>query len=118
MQGYDANTVKSNATKAFTAGYTATPYNAGTKSSGTFTPDPTLGNFQYATNGGAHTLAPPSSACTMIIEYLNNGSAGAVTTSGFTKVTGDTLNTTNTNKFLLFITKSQNYSHLHVQALQ
>lgn len=99
-------------------GYTATSYSAGTKSSGTFTVDPTLGNFQHATNGGAHTLAPPSSVCTMIVEYVNNGSAGAVTTSGFTYVTGDTITTTNGHKFAFFITKTQNYSHLHVQKLQ
>ncbi len=99
-------------------GYTATSYSAGTKSTGTFTPDPTLGNFQHATNGGAHTLAPPSSVCTMIIEYVNNGSAGAVTTSSFTYVTGDTIATTNGHKFMFFVVKTQNSSHLHVQKLQ
>jgi hypothetical protein len=106
------------ASATLAAGYSATSFSAGTKSSGTFTPDPANGNFQHATNGGAHTLAPPTSVCTMIVEYTNNGSAGAVTTSGFTKVSGDSFNTTNANKFLCFITKTQNYSHLHVQALQ
>lgn len=99
-------------------GFSAVSYSVGTKSSGTFTPDPTNGNFQHATNGGGHTLAPPSNVCTIVLEYLNNGSAGAVTTSGFTKVTGDSLTTTNTNKFLLQITKTSNYSHLNVVALQ
>lgn len=118
VQGYDANTVKSNATKSFTAGYTSTDYSAGTKSTGTFTPDPANGNFQYAVNGGAHTLAPPASSCTMIIQYTNNASAGSITTSGFTKVTGLTPGTTNGDDFLAFITRINGFSHLAWQALQ
>lgn len=105
-------------TANLTAGFTATSFSAGTKSSGTFTPDPVNGNFQHATNGGAHTLAPPSSTCSIVIDYVNNASAGAITTSGFTKVTGDSFTTTNTNAFRCFITKGNNGSHLHVQALQ
>lgn len=110
--------LKNSASATLSAGFKASPYSAGTKSSGTFTPDAANGNFQYATNGGAHTLAPPSDACSICLEYTNNGSAGAVTTSGFTKVTGDSFTTTNGHKFLCWITKHQNYSHLHVQALQ
>lgn len=99
-------------------GFAATSFNAGTKSSGTFTPDPLNGNFQHATNGGAHTLAPPSATCSITIEYTNNASAGAITTSGFTFVSGDALTTTNGEKFLLFITKTQSFSHLQIQRLQ
>jgi len=104
--------------KNLTGGATATSYDAGTKSSGTFTPDPMLGNFQHAVNGGAHTLAPPASPCTIVLEYTNDGSAGSVTTSGFTNVAGDTPTTTNGHKFALFITKTNSYSSLIVQALQ
>ncbi len=104
-------------TSNLTAGFTATDYSAGTKSSGTFTPDPANGNFQYYTNGGAHTLAPPSSSCTMIIQITNNGSAGAITTSGFTKVDG-TFTTTNTHKFICYVTKVNSNSHLAIKALQ
>lgn len=110
--------MKSDTTSNLTKGFTATSFSAGTKSTGTYTPDPADGNFQHATNGGAHTLAPPASVCTIVVEYLNNGSAGAITTSGFTKVTGDAFTTTNTNKFVCFITKTNSYSQLHVQALQ
>jgi len=110
--------MKPDTTSNLTKGFTATSYSAGTQSSGTYTPDPVNGNFQHATNGGAHTLAPPTSVCTIVVEYLNNGSAGAITTSGFTNVTGDAFNTTNTNKFVCFITKTNSYSQLHVQALQ
>lgn len=110
--------VKPDTTSNVTAGFTATSYSAGTKSSGTFTPDPTLGNMQHATNGGAHTLAPPGSTCTMVIDYTNNGSAGALTTSGFTKVSGDTYATTDTYKFRLFISVGNAGSHLSIQAMQ
>lgn len=114
---YDAVTLKSNATADLTAGYTATDYNAGTKSSGTFTPDPYNGNFQYAVNGGAHTLAPPTSSCTMIIQYTNNASAGAITTSGFTKVTG-TFTTTNGDDFMCYIARCNSFTTLDIKALQ
>jgi hypothetical protein len=104
--------------QTLTGGFAATPYNAGTKSTGTFTPDEVNGNFQYAVNGGAHTLAPPTNNCSIVIQYTNNASAGAVTTSGFTKKTGDTISTTNGDDFFFFITKNNGFSHLHVQALQ
>lgn len=101
-----------------TGGFTATSYSNGTISSGTLTPSGLNGNFQHYTANGAHTLAPPSTTASIILECLNGASAGAITTSGFTKVTGDTYSTTNTYKFLFFITKSNSYSHLHIQALQ
>jgi hypothetical protein len=110
--------LNSGVTDTLSKGFSATSVAAGTKSSGTFTPAAADGNFQHATNGGAHTLAPPSTVCSIIVEYTNNASAGAVTTSGFTKVTGDTYTTTNGHKFLMCITKTQTYSHLHIQALQ
>ena len=118
VQAYDADTLKSDTTKTLTAGYSATPHNAGTKSSGTFTPDETNGNFQYCVNGGAFTLAPPTNNCTLILQVTNNASAGAITTSGFTKVTGTAPGTTNGDDFLAYITKINGFSHLSWQALQ
>jgi hypothetical protein len=120
VQGYDANTLKSNATKTLTAGYMVTAVNDGTKSSGTYTPDPTGGAFREVTNNGAHTLAPPTNtgSTTMIVEYTNGASAGAITTSGWTKVTGDAFTTTSGNKFKLYISKGGTGTHLHIQAMQ
>lgn len=118
LTGHASLDVQLSGGQNLTGGFTTTSYNAGTKSSGTFTPDPANGNIQHATNGGAHTLDPPSSVTTMIIEYVNNASAGTITTSGFTLVSGDSLTTTNGHKFLMQITKSNSYSHLNVQALQ
>lgn len=99
-----------------------TAYNAGIKSSGTYTPSPNDGVFQYAINGGAHTLAPPSASpgdsVSLIIQYTNSFGAGIITTSGFTKVSGDALTTTNGDDFLFFITVCNGFSLLNVTALQ
>lgn len=117
-QVVDANMLKSDTAATVTVGFNATEFDAGTKSSGTFTPDPANGNFQKAVNGGAHTLAPPSSTCSIILQYTNNASAGAITTSGFTAVTGDTITTTNGNDYMCYIVRNNSFSHLHVTELQ
>lgn len=102
-QLWDRTTLKSGVSANLTAGFTGTGFSAGTKSSGTFTPDPANGNLQLCTNGGAFTLAPPSvgtgDSCQITLKMTNNGSAGAVTTSGWTKVTGSSLTTTNGHIF-------------------
>lgn len=118
VQGYDADTLKADTADVLTAGFAATVFNAGTKSSGTFTPNEASGNFQRAVNGGAHTLAPPTNDCTILIQYTNNGSAGTITTSGFTMVAGDDLTTTDGHDFLFFVTKINGFSFLNVIALQ
>jgi hypothetical protein len=81
----EGNTVlTASQTATITKGYTVTPYNGGSVSSGTTTPDPVNGNYQYYTNGGAHTLAAPSSDCAIDVMVINGSSgAGAITMSGF-----------------------------------
>jgi hypothetical protein len=110
--------VKTDTASTLAVGYAITPYNAGTKSSGTYTPNEADGNMQYAVNGGAHTLAPPSNNCSMIIQYTNNGSAGTITTSGFTIVSGDAPGTTNGDDFIAYVVKINGFSHLTWVALQ
>lgn len=117
VAAYNADALFADVADVLTAGFAATPYNAGTKSTGTYTPDEANGNFQYAVNGGAHTLAPPTNNCTMVIQYTNNGSAGAITTSGFTKVDGS-FTTTNGDDFFAYITKHNGFSLLQIVALQ
>jgi hypothetical protein len=105
-------------------GTTTTAFSAGTKSSGTYTPAFTDGNLQYATNGGAHTLAAPSADGSMVIYYLNNGSAGNITFSGFTYTEGYAVSSgvfselTNTNKYMFYITRINSISRLNVVPLQ
>lgn len=118
VQPYDADTLKADTGDNLTAGFTTTPYDAGTQSSGSWQPDALNGNIQTATNGGAHTLTPPANSCSICVKYTNNGSAGAITTSGFTITTGDTYVTTDTYKFLFYLTNAGGDSHLHIVALQ
>lgn len=100
------------------AGYTATSDDEGTKSSGTYTPVPAEGNFKHIVNGGAFTLAAPAGVHSMVIQIDNNASAGAITMSGFTKVGGSSFTTTYGHKFLVYITRTNSYSHANVVALQ
>lgn len=103
-----------------TGGYTLTPYNAGTISSGTNTPNAVNGNYQYYTNGGAHTVAAPASDCAIDILITNNASAGAITFSGFTvnANTGEPLTTTNGHKFILSLRRLNGTSTYVIKALQ
>jgi hypothetical protein len=105
---------------ALTAGYTATAVNDGTKSSGTYTPSPAGGNLRRIVNGGAFTLAAPSVAgdYTMVIQITNNGSAGAITLSGFSRVAGESFTTVNGDDFLVYIAKVNGFTHATVVALQ
>jgi hypothetical protein len=68
--------------------------------------------------GDMAIFASPTSNNWYCVTYLRNGSAGALTTSGFTIASGDALTTTNGHKFILYITKSQSYSLLQRKALQ
>lgn len=102
---------------SITKGIAFTVYDAGTKSSGTFTPDVVNSGMQKCSNAGAFTLAPPSADCTMVIDITNSATAGAVTLSGFTKVTGDTMDTTNAHVWRCFISVSGGKSHIFIQAM-
>lgn len=110
-----------NSTRTVTVGYTLTPNNIGTVSSGTTTPNPALGNYQYYTNNGAHTLAAPEAGdCAIDILVTNGASAGSITFSGFTvgASTGSSLTTTNTHRFLISIRRINSVSTYSVYALQ
>jgi hypothetical protein len=115
-----SNVLRSNATATITVGYTFTPNNAGTQSSGTFTPNPATSNYQFYTNGGAHTLAAPSSDCAMDILVTNNASAGTISFSGFTvgSNTGDALDTVNNHLFIISVRRINGTSTYVVKALQ
>ncbi len=120
VQGYDADTLKADVTGTISAGYAASPYNAGTKSSGTFTPTIASGNLQYVTNNGAHTLAAPASDGVVTILYTNGGSAGTLSFSGFTtgSANGDALTTSGGHRFLIQIIRINGIANYHVKALQ
>ena len=118
VQAYNADTLFADVDDTLTAGFAATADADGTKTSGTYTPTTAGGNFKTATNGGAHTLAPQTSVSTIVIQYTNDGSAGSITTSGWDKVSGDSLTTTNGHDFMMYLTVIGSFQHLHVVALQ
>jgi len=116
-----ANVLFNNATANITVGFTTTPANGGTVSSGTFTPSGALGNYQFYTNNGAHTLAVPGSDTAIDILITNGASAGTISFSGSYAVssnTGDTLDTTNGHKFIISIRRINGTSTYTVKALQ
>jgi hypothetical protein len=112
------NLLKTNGNDTITAGFAVTSVNDGTKTTGTFTPTFLAGNIRRYVNGGAHTLGVPTGEGTMTIQVTNDASAGTITTSGFTKVNGDSLTTTNGHDFFLHITVINGFSRLNVEALQ
>ncbi len=112
--------VYNDVTATLAAGYNVTSYSGGTQSSGTYTPavGNAQNNQQYITNGGAFTLGVPASDGTWVILITNNGSAGTITTSSYTKVTGDSFDTTNTHAFMCFISVVNSISLLNVVKMQ
>ena len=118
VAAYNADTLFADVPDELTAGFSTTVYNAGTKTTGTYTPDQDNGNIQKAVNGGGHTLAPTVDDCAVIIQYTNNASAGTITTSGFTLVDGDDISTTDGDDFFFYLTKANGFSLLTVKALQ
>ncbi|MCH9751068.1 MAG: hypothetical protein K0U61_02515, partial [Alphaproteobacteria bacterium] len=120
VQAHDAETVKADTDDNFTAGYTATADNDGTQSSGTYTPDPAGGNLKRIVNGGAFTFAAPTASndYTMVVDILNNASAGTITTSGFDFEDGASFTTTNGDRFRCFITKINGVIDMYIRAIQ
>lgn len=104
--------------QALTGGVIVTSKDLGTITTGTATPDPGDRPMQHYTNNGAHTLAPSSNFGSLLLDITNAASAGAITTSGFTLVTGDNFTTTNGHKFRCHISIGQAGSLLQVQAMQ
>jgi hypothetical protein len=101
-----------------TGGAAITPKSLGTISTGTVTPNPSARGIQYYTNAGAHTLAVPSTEGSLILEITNSSGAGAISTSGYTRVTGDAFTTTSGHKFLCFVCRRGTNYWLNVMAGQ
>jgi hypothetical protein len=124
VNNFVANEVlRSDETASLTVGYSAPSKNIGDSitsiiSGGTVTPNVSNGQFQHYINGGAHTLAPPANDTVITVQITNNGSAGAITTSGFTRVTGDVFTTTNGHDFICDLRKINGFSQLNITAMQ
>lgn len=108
------------ADQTLSGGANVTAGSLGTVSSGTTTIDCGTVPLQYLTDGGAFTLAAPSNDGSCDVLVTNNGSAGAITFSGFTvgSNTGDALDTTNAHKFTVMIWRINGTSGYRVAAHQ
>ena len=106
--------------QAITGGRTLTAVDDGTRTSGSYIPSPIGGNFRRIVNGGAFTLSAPVAAgdYEITVQVTNNASAGTITFSGFNRVVGDALTTTNGDDFLLVITKINGFILCERKALQ
>lgn len=118
VEPYDADILKADQPDTLEAGYSSQTYDAGTKTSGTFTPLASNGNFQKYVNGGAHTLAPPGTDTSIVLKCTNNSNAGGVTTSSFTVSDGDSMTSNSGYAYILYITRIDGDSHLSIKALQ
>lgn len=101
-----------------TGGFIVTSLSLGTISSGTVTPDVGDRPLQHYTNNGAHTFAPSPNAGIYQVDITNGASAGAITTSGWTVVMGDSFTTTNADKFVCRCSVSNTGSVMEVIAMQ
>lgn len=101
-----------------TGGAGVTSKDLGTISSGTVTPNPSNRKLQHYVNNGAHTLAPGAVTGWYHLDITNDASAGAITTSGWTKVKGDSFTTTNGHKFRCYASIGNAGSLLFVNAMQ
>lgn len=110
----------STAGQVLTGGVHPTAFSNGTATSGTTTVDCGNGMIQTLTNGGAFTLAMSANDGQCTVRVTNNGSAGAITFSGFSEGsnTGDALTTTSTNKFDVTLSRIGGSPHYLVSALQ
>lgn len=116
-----ATAVKTNVTANLTAGYTATAHDYQTIAAGVLTLDPTLGDFGKCVNGGPFELAPPvlsaGDSASGRLAVTNNATAGAITTSGWTRVVGS-FDTVNAHSFKCFWDIGAEGSLLTIQAMQ
>jgi hypothetical protein len=123
------NYLTANVTANLIAGFTATSSTATVTGAGqTYNPTPTslIQNLQAITlNGssltGTFTFAVPSSDCSVVVDVINGGTgavAAALSTAGYSKVTGDPYNTTNGNVFRFFASRIGSRSLLQIQAMQ
>ncbi len=92
------------ADQSITGGARIVVNDLGNLSGVTITPDPGDRPIQKITNNGAGTIAPGSNVGSYILIVKNTTGAGAITTSGWQDVSGETFDTTTTSEFVCHCT--------------
>lgn len=87
---------------------------------GSITVDCGQSPLQYIANTGAFTITAPINDGSCIVSVENGAGAGAITFSGFSvgTSTGDALDTTNGDKFSIFVWRIHSISGYRVAAMQ
>jgi len=114
----DSSGVIINDLATFSAGTVPTVHDLGTVTTGTTTIERDNSSMQRLVANGAFTLAAESEDSSIALLITNGASAGAITLTGVTDISGDTLDTTNTNRFMLYYNTINGAVHLHIEALQ
>jgi len=104
--------------QALSGGVAVAVKDLGTRSSGTLTLDMGDRPLQKYVNNGSHTLSPGTVKGSCLVSITNGASAGAITTSNWSHVAGDSFDTTDGDKFLCHCTVDDDGSILIVQARQ
>jgi hypothetical protein len=102
--------------QTITGGFLLSPYDLGSHS-GTLTPNPTNGNYQYILMSGSLTIYAPDSDCAIDI-ILNYNGSGSLSFSGYTTGVGDAVGGGTGNKYLVSIRRVLGNSYYVVKALQ
>ena len=126
FEAVDADILRADTGDTLAALFQETLTDDGTKTTGTYTPALTGTNSKKIVSNGAYELAPPAPASNTVVKMtvfmVNGASAGAVTLTGWTKVTGDALTTTNAEEFLgrICVTNvaGTTFSSLNIEAQQ
>jgi len=98
------------ADQTITGGARVTTNDLGNLSGATITPDPGDRPIQKITNNGAGTIAPGSNQGSYLLVVKNTTGAGAITTSGWSLVTGDSFGTATTAEYLCHCTVVGDFS--------
>lgn len=115
----DVNLLKANvADQTISGGAVVTPKNLGTSTTAqSFVIDVGACPLQYLTCNSTMTLVPGANTGGTVVDIINGSAASTITTSSFTKVTGQ-FDTTTGHSFRCSVVVSQAGSLLAIQAMQ
>jgi hypothetical protein len=113
----DATKLSTFGGETLTGGFLFTPVALTT---GNFTVNALLGNYQYIANNAAFTITAPANDSAVDILVTNTASAGGITFVGFTvgTNTGDLLTTTSGHRFIISVRRINAISTYVIKALQ
>lgn len=118
IQPYNANYARLDVElQAVSGGATVSSKNLGTITSGTLIPNPGARALQHLVANGAFALSPGANTGYYVLDITMGSSAGAISTSGWTKVVG-AFTTTNGHKFRCFGSIGTIGSLLSIQPMQ